>query len=191
MIVSAQEPKTEMVETTDTQEVERLDGNLRSDHLQLAGSDLSLEEILKLEYTIPACGVKKDRFFITNVDEVFNTINGVLSSVSKEAVRKDIRLRELVEQVDTLTKERDQLATEKDYLVDQNAAMLEREEGYHKIIDELRNMVSDYVEKDTSAEHVTALENQVSELSSENDQLREALGILYRQNAHLKTQLES
>ena len=69
--------------------------------------------------------------------------------------------------------------------------MLEREEGYHKIIDELRNMVSDYVEKDPSAEHVTALENQVSELSSENDQLREALGILYRQNAHLKTQLES
>lgn len=191
MIVSAQEPKTEMVETTDTQEVERLDGNLRSDHLQLAGSDLSLEEILKLEYTIPACGVKKDRFLITNVDEVFNTINGVLSSVSKEAVRKDIRLRELVEQVDTLTKERDQLATEKEYLVDQNAAMLEREEGYHKIIDELRNMVSDYVEKDTSTEHVTTLENQVSELSSENDQLREALGILYRQNAHLKTQLES
>lgn len=191
MIVSAQEPKTEMVEMTDTQEVERLDGNLRSDHLQLAGSDLSLEEILKLEYTSPACGVKKDRFLITNVDEVFNTINGVLSSVSKEAVRKDIRLRELVEQVDTLTKERDQLATEKDYLVDQNAVMLEREEGYHKIIDELRNMVSDYVEKDTSTEHVTALENQVSELSSENDQLREALGILYRQNAHLKTQLES
>ena len=191
MIVSAQEPKTEMVETTDTQEVERLDGNLRSDHLQLAGSDLSLEEILKFEYTFPACGVKKDRFLITNVDEVFNTINGVLSSVSKEAVRKDIRLRELVEQVDALTKERDQLATEKDYLVDQNAAMLEREEGYHKIIEELRNMVSDYVEKDTSTEHVTALENQVSELSSENDQLREALGILYRQNAHLKTQLES
>lgn len=114
-----------------------------------------------------------------------------MSSVSKEAVRKDIRLRELVEQVDTLTKERDQLATEKDYLVDQNAAMLEREEGYHKIIEELRNMVSDYVEKDTSTEHVTALENHVSELSSENDQLREALGILYRQNAHLKTQLES
>ena len=191
MIVSAQEPKTETVEMTDTQEVERLDGNLRSDHLQLAGSDLSLEEILKLEYTIPACGVKKDRFLITNVDEVFNTINGVLSGVSKEAVRKDIRLRELVEQVDTLTKERDQLATEKDYLVDQNAAMLEREEGYHKIIDELRNMVSDYVEKDTSTEHVITLENQVSELSSENDQLREALGILYRQNAHLKTQLES
>ena len=189
MIVSAQEPKIETVKTTES--VERLDGDLGSDHLQLAGSDLSLEEILKLEYTIPACGVKKDRFLITNVDEVFNTINGVLSSVSKEAVRKDIRLRELVEQVDTLTKERDQLTTEKEYLVDQNADMLEREEGYHKIIEELRQMVSDYVEKDTSVEHVTELEEQLSKASSENAQLREALGILYRQNAHLKTQLES
>lgn len=173
MIVSSQDhttsqPKRDLDEQTVT-----------SDHLQLAGSDLSLREILEREYTIPVR--KFGKFNVSDVDKLFNVINGVFANISEEAVRKEVRLTNLSEQVDALTNERDQLATEKEYLVDQNATMLQKEEGYHQIIDQLRKLVSDYVDNDVSLDRVTALQK-------ENEQLRKAIGILYQQNDYLKKQ---
>lgn len=162
------------------------DKAVTSDHLQLAGSDLSLREILEREYTIPVR--KFGKFNVSDVDKLFNVINGVFANISEEAVCKEVRLTNLSEQLDGLTKERDQLATEKEYLVDQNAAMLQKEDGYRQIIDQLRSLVSEYVDNDASLDQVADLQKELDAKTQENEQLRKAIGILYQQNDYLKKQ---
>ena len=158
MMIASQTPSVEATKETD--------------HLLLAGASISLQDIWTQENKLV---LKRGKYFdAAEVDRVFNLLNGVFSSVSEEAFRKEQIIQELRTQVaqkdQTLEQVNRQLSVLQDELLNQPPALDEHLKGHiEKLIGENEALEA---HNDRLKNHLIKVLEVLEETIQENERLK-------------------
>lgn len=153
--------------------------NLQDDVLQLAGSKMSLKDVLERQLSIPTYNGRKF-YKVEDITQMNTTINGLLRDVSEKAYSNKLRFEELQMEINQKDTEINQKDTE----------IAELKQAREQLELELSTMVNNS-EADVLRDRIRALENEKLEYQDATKQMAEDVQVKIDELSDIVTETQN